>query len=65
MGGAMMKSVTFKYPEVIHNHFMIRHAVDDHKYSLLPQLNDPLENTKRTVEDHNETLVVDWRQHMK
>ena len=25
-----MKSVTFKYPEVIHNHFMFRHAVDDH-----------------------------------
>ena len=30
------------------------------KYSLLPQLNDPLENTKPAVEDHNETLVVDW-----
>ena len=25
-----MKSVTFKYPEVIRNHFMFRHAVDDH-----------------------------------
>ena len=25
-----MKSVTFKYPEVIHNHFMFRYAVDDH-----------------------------------
>ena len=25
-----MKSLTFKYPEVIHNHFMFRHAVDDH-----------------------------------
>ena len=30
------------------------------KYSLLPQLNDPLENTKPAVEDHNETLVLDW-----
>ena len=30
------------------------------KYSLLPQLVDPLENTKPTVEDHNKTLVVDW-----
>ena len=28
--GAMMKSASFKYPEVIHNHFMFRHAVDDH-----------------------------------
>ena len=28
--GATMKSVTFKYPEVIHNHIMFRHAVDDH-----------------------------------
>ena len=28
--GATMKSVTFKYPEVIHNHFMFRHAMDDH-----------------------------------
>ena len=28
--GPTMKSVTFKYPEVIHNHFMFRHAVDDH-----------------------------------
>ena len=28
--GATMKSITFKYPEVIHNHFMFRHAVDDH-----------------------------------
>ena len=27
------------------------------KYSLLPQLNDPLENTKPAVKDHNETLV--------
>ena len=35
------------------------------KYSLLSQLNDPLENTKPTVEDHNKTLVVDWLQHMK
>ena len=25
-----MRSLTFKYPEVIHNHFMFRHAVDDH-----------------------------------
>ena len=30
------------------------------KYSLLPQLNDPHENTKPAVKDHNETLVVDW-----
>ena len=28
--GPMMKSVTFKYPEVIHNNFMFQHAVDDH-----------------------------------
>ena len=28
--GAMMKSATFKFPEVIHNHFMLQHAVDDH-----------------------------------
>ena len=28
--GSKMKSVTFKYPEVIHNHFMFQHAVDDH-----------------------------------
>ena len=28
--GPTMKSATFKYPEVIHNHFMFRHAVDDH-----------------------------------
>ena len=28
--GPTMKSVTFKYPEVIHNHFMFQHAVDDH-----------------------------------
>ena len=30
------------------------------QYSLLPQLNDHLENTKPVVEDHNKTLVVDW-----
>ena len=28
--GAMTKSASFKYPEVIHNHFMFQHAVDDH-----------------------------------
>ena len=28
--GGTMKSLTFKCPEVIHNHFMFQHAVDDH-----------------------------------
>ena len=28
--GDMRKSATFKYPEVIHNHFMFEQAVDDH-----------------------------------
>ena len=27
-GGAM--SISFRYPEVVHNHFLYRHAVDDH-----------------------------------
>ena len=35
------------------------------KYSLLPQLNGPLENTNPAVEDHKKTLLVDWRQHTK
>ena len=29
-GGGEARSTSFRYPEVVHNHFLYRHAVDDH-----------------------------------